>query len=36
MNFTDKKLKDINKQDIRTSTWSDIFLLDEQLTLKKI
>ena len=35
MNFTDKKLKDINKQDVRTSTWSDIFLLDEQLTTEE-
>ena len=32
MSPANTKLKDINKQDIRTSLWSDIFLLNEQLT----
>ena len=32
MSSAKTKLKDINKQDIRTSLWSDIFLLNEQLT----
>src|SRR6056300_587050 len=29
---TDKKLTELNKQDYRASSWSDIFLFNEQLT----
>jgi len=32
----EKKLTEINKQDFRTSTWSDIFLLKDQLSEEEI